>query len=143
VTTIDYSDANTNGAVARMRCATVTNCNVNVTLPATTITNYALRMSALYVDGTVDITASSASGTPIDLKNAQIQVDATGKAQDVLRRVQVRLPMNRSGKTPDYAIQSGSSICKRFSVTTNYFNIPNDIEGQDLKNPMCRTMTAP
>jgi hypothetical protein len=101
-------------------------------------------MSALYASGAVDITATCLCGSPVVFNNAQIQIDATGKAQDVLRRVQVRLPMSLPGKTPDYAIQSGSSICKRFSVTTNYFNIPNDIVGQDdLKNPMCRPMTAP
>ena len=135
-TPVDFATAN--GTVAGMRCTVATGCDVDVTnLPAGTQT-YALRLSAVYASGTFDLRAKDAGGVDLELKNAQIQVDATGKAQDVLRRIQVRLAMAPSGKTPDFAIESGSSICKRFTINSNTFTIPNDIKGQDPNNPMCQ-----
>lgn len=55
--------------------------------------------------------------------NSQIQIDATGKAQDVLRRLQARISaIGGSTKTDsanfsDYALQSSDSICKRFVIS--------------------------
>ncbi len=132
-----------NGAVVRMDCKPPTGCDVDVSgMSSSGSTKYALRFGAIYVDGSVDVTADDAGGAPLELKNAQVMVDSTGKARDVLRRIQVRLPLSPSGKTPNYAIQSGSSICKRFEITSDTFSIPNDIHGQDQNNPMCQSMSV-
>jgi len=126
-----------NGAVAEMKCQEATGCDVDVNgIPNG---NYMLRISGIYVDGAVTITAQSViKGPDLDLKNGQVEIDVTGKAQDVLRRIQVRLPI-ASVETPDYALQSGSSICKRFLSSPLGFSIPS-ISNQDTNNPMCRPL---
>lgn len=51
---------------------------------------------------------------------SQVEVDVTGKAQDVLRRIKVRVPLVGGGSRTDslgfsdYALHSQDSICKRF-----------------------------
>lgn len=130
--------ATSNGAVAAMRCKATTGCNIDMSgVNLSGATTYAMRLSALYVGGNFTISATAAGGAALPLQNAQIQVDSTGKAQDVLRRVLVSLPLQSSGPTPDFAIESASSVCKRFTITGNSFSIPGDIQGQDQNNPTC------
>jgi Mg-chelatase subunit ChlD len=125
-----------NGTVPAMNCTAATGCNIDITnMPAGT-NSYVLRLNAIYAGGTFDITATDAGGTTVELKNAQVLVDATGKAQDVLRRIQVRLPLAQAAKTPDYAVESASSVCKRFEADATNFRILG-IKGQDANNPMC------
>ena len=126
---------NANGAVPIMNCSILTGCDIDIT-GVSGGASYAVRLTALYSSGKVKITAQE-STTDLELKNAQIQIDATGKAQGVLRRIQVRLPIAQSAKTPDYAVASASSICKRFEFTPTTFSVPADINGQDQANPMC------
>lgn len=74
----------------------------------------------------------------LGLKGAQIKVDSTGKAQDVLRRIQVRLPLNATGsqnQLPDNALQSTDSICKRFSAMDDYLDLSNTVDGD---NALCQ-----
>jgi len=130
----DYSASG--GTVPAMKCTAAAGCNIYITNMPPGVSSYALRLNAIYVGGTFDITATDAGGTSVELKNAQVLVDATGKAQDVLRRIQVRLPLVQSGKTPDYAIESASSVCKRFQTDSNNFRILG-IKGQDANNPLC------
>jgi len=67
------------------------------------------------VDGT------NASGG-ISFKDAQAIIDATGKAQDVLRRVQVTVPLQQySSVIPEGAVQSTASVCKQFSTYSGYY----------------------
>ena len=137
---VRYVDSN--GAVTGMKCKT-SGCDFDISMmTASGSRTYALRLSAIYVTGTVDITAKDASGANLKLSNAQAEIDVTGKAQDVLRRIQVRLALTPSNNAPDYSIESGSSICKRFSIAPSYFQIPPDINGQDTKNPMCNPLTV-
>ena len=130
--------ATANGAIPELACKVETGCDIDINgIPSG---NYALRLSSQYKSGVVTITAYGAGTTPLELRNAQILIDATGKARDVMRRIQVRLPLTPSGATPDYAIESASSICKRFEVSGTTFSIPNTVKGQDPNNPMCQPM---
>jgi hypothetical protein len=62
-------------------------------------------------DGTGSVTA----GNILDIKDAQFLVDSTGKAQNVLKRIQVRIPThNNYYYAPNGAI---SSVCKQLSLT--------------------------
>jgi hypothetical protein len=123
-----------NGRVQSMNCQINTDCNVTVTgLPAG---KFALRFNAVYQDGTVIVRAENA-GNPVNLNNGQVLVDATGKARDVLRRIQVRLPLGSTSKSPDYPLESGSSVCKRFEVQPPNISNSTGINAQDLNNPMC------
>jgi hypothetical protein len=64
------------------------------------------------------------------MEGAQAVIDSTGKAQDVLRRIQVNVPLRATSQNElsDYAIQSTDAICKRFSVMNGgYYD--NDVTG--------------
>lgn len=101
---------------------------------------FSLRLNSIYRASNVSIVAYQSGGDPLELSGAQIVVDATGKAQDVLRRIQVRLPIeaNRSPVTSSYAIQSNASLCKRFRTSKTYFDVPSGIQDPDPTNDMCR-----
>ena len=88
-------------------------CKANFTgLPTGLI--YA-RISALYAPFDVTITGNNASGT-LTFQNAQAVIDSTGKAADVSRRIQVRVPTS-SIDYPQNVITSMGSLCKKFEVT--------------------------
>lgn len=72
-----------------------------------------LRLQAIYKPVSVTIKAFDVDWETLELKNAQAVIDSTGKANDVLRRIQVRVPLESDFYYPDYAIESMDSICKR------------------------------
>lgn len=128
------------GSIRRMQC-TATDCTATISglAPAS---NYGIRAMAVYAGGTLEITALDALNNTVLLTNAQAQIDVTGKAQDILRRLQVRVPLNANHSGANYALESGSSICKRFGSAPGLLVITG-ITGQDQSNPMCATTTAP
>ncbi len=92
-----------------------------------------LRIRTVYLDsrtvsvkiGDTTLDADGASGEAF-LSRAQAVIDATGKSQDVLRRIQVRVPLVGSGSRTtnksfsDYALQTSDSICKRYIMSPGY-----------------------
>ena len=111
---------------------TCTDTSCRLTLTGLTDSQYYLRLISLYQDASMTVTSS------LGLKGAQIKIDSTGKAQDVLRRIQVRLPLSTTGsqnQLPDNALQSTDSICKRFSAMDNYLNLSNTVDGD---NELCQ-----
>lgn len=90
---------------------------INFNAPAA---HYYARITTLYKPAkTVEI--SSSNGTYF--ADAQATVDVTGRAQDVLRRVQVRVPLQDYNSTlPVAAVQSGNDVCKRFAVSPTTFD---------------------
>jgi hypothetical protein len=125
------------GTVQRMACTNATSsCRVNITGLPNGTTNYALRLSAIYQQGTVEINGTRQGGAAITFKDAQAQVDVTGRAQDVLRRIQVRLSLGQVTNNADFGLQSGGGICKHFSYTTSDLDF-EDTRVEDSTNPMC------
>lgn len=91
-------------------------CTLRINLNSMSDTKYYARVMSLY-RGTPQLTVTANTTTAKDtLIGAQVMIDATGKANDVLRRVQVRVPLVGSGSYPDYAILSTDSLCKRFDA---------------------------
>lgn len=88
-------------------------CNVSITgLPSNTSTFF-LNMRSIYAPTSVTITAYDASDKVLNLTGAQTLIDSTGKAQDVLRRVQVRLSSTKAYDIPD---GTHGDICKQFDL---------------------------
>jgi hypothetical protein len=133
--------AGLNGATKPMLCSTVTsNCTVKISgFASSPNQDYYMRAMAIYHEANLDITGNS--GGPVIFQDAQAEIDVTGKAQDVLRRIQVRVPINTATIQSSYALESASSICKRFGVAPGYFS--NQVNGQDARNPYCTTFTIP
>jgi hypothetical protein len=84
--------------------------------------SYMLRLRSIYKSSAVTIIGYDAADNPVSLVGVQAAVDATGKANDVLRRIQVRIP-NAKYIYPDFGLQSVTDICKNLVV------LPGSITG--------------
>lgn len=75
-----------------------------------------VRVKSIYKASKLTIRALDSGGGQLAFTNAQAQIDATGKANDVLRRIQVRVPLNNSYYYPEFALETGDDICKRMNI---------------------------
>lgn len=108
------SQANCSGGVSGRRT-----CSVKI--EQIDLERMAIHIKALYKSVDVTIcgsfdTVGCASSQAVNFNNAQIMVDATGKATDILRRVQVRIPAQPQYRNAEFALQSKDSICKLIEV---------------------------
>jgi Tfp pilus assembly protein PilX len=133
-TTSYGTSTNANNRVG-VRCNS-TQCNLEVT--GLGQNSYYMRVSSIYHSSALQVGAENAGGNPLELTGAQAVVDATGKAQDVLRRIQVHVPLRASSENQlsDYAIQTTDSICKRFAVMDGYFD--SSVNGVTSTNQFCQ-----
>jgi len=68
-----------------------------------------------YYDNThVEMTASNGTDN-LRFRDSQVKIDVTGKARNVLKRLQVYIPLDRKAELPGYAIEA-SGLCKRFKT---------------------------
>jgi hypothetical protein len=70
------------------------------------------RVSSIYKDYQLTVESTNSGDKFV---GAQVIVDATGKAADVVRRIQVRYSQDALGG-PLSALQGGTSICKKFTI---------------------------
>jgi type II secretory pathway pseudopilin PulG len=98
-------------------------CSVTITsgLGGLGGTTYVMHYLDYYDAANVYITGTDSSGNPVDFIG-QVKVDVTGKAHNVLRRLQVRLNASGTNGTigtspllPDDSVQS-QNICKRLAT---------------------------
>lgn len=75
-----------------------------------------LRISSVYNSSAVKITGNDGAGLSVRFTKAQAKIDSTGKANDVLKRVQVRIPLLTEFELPPYTLESMNGICKRLDV---------------------------
>lgn len=92
-------------------------CSVTINVSSAGSGYFVMRVKSIYKDNTLRITAKNASG-PVTLVGAQAVIDSTGKAFDVLRRIQVRVPIGKSNIFPE-GLESVTTLCKRMSVAPN------------------------
>ncbi|HSX44025.1 MAG TPA: hypothetical protein VLE69_01890 [Candidatus Saccharimonadales bacterium] len=135
-TTLPYAGniGNTSGVVFAASCNALSSprrCQVNITMPNNSA-NYYLRVRSIYKQNGLTISANSGAAT---FSGAQTQIDSTGKANDVLRRISVRVDSSSISSFPDFAIQSRDSICKRFTAAVGI--APTTDQGliSDTTNP--------
>jgi hypothetical protein len=114
-----------------------TDTDCNLTFTGLSTNQYYVRVSSIYKEVSLQLNAFNSSGTPLELQGAQAVIDATGKAQDVLRRIQVHVPLTPSSvnRLSDYSMQSTDAICKRFIIMDNYFD--SQVSGVTSTNPLC------
>lgn len=107
---------NNSGVIVNGNCtagAQPLNCNATITgLPANQATFF-INLRSIYAPTSVTVTAYNSGGTVLRLTGAQTLVDSTGKAQDVLRRVQVRVSANNGYDIPDGV---HGDICKQYDL---------------------------
>lgn len=127
---------NSNASVG-VKC---TNNNCTLRVAGLNSNTYFMRVSTIYrMASQLTITPHNAAGSTVELTNAQAIIDSTGKAQDVLRRIQVRVPYNGASSTnqlPMNALSSNDSVCKRFSIMQDWSsNSPSGVTGT---NALCQ-----
>ncbi len=92
-------------------------CNVDINNMSGS-KDYYLVVKPLYKNVKFNLKAYNSSGNPLHQKGSQVEIDATGKAADILQRVRVRLPVGDSTNSiiPDAVISTTESICKLWEV---------------------------
>lgn len=90
-------------------------CRATVRLSGSTSEEFYARVQTIYRPTNLTFRALQGT-TEVPLRDAQIVVDATGKSQDVLRRIQTRIPLVGQSVHADYGLQSRDNICKQFTA---------------------------
>lgn len=93
-------------------------CTLTVNTSAAGSNRFFVRLNSYYGVSDVTITANG-GGAGNALIGAQAIIDATGKASDVVKRIQVRVPLTGTDGIPGFALQTQNGQCKR------YGNIPS------------------
>lgn len=98
-----------------------TSCRV--TIDVGNVNSYYLQAYTYYRDAKLTITGTSSEpGSPdIQFIGAQAEIDATGAAADVVRRIRVNVPLGNfsSNELPVSGVTIGDKLCKRFITNTS------------------------
>lgn len=123
-TSISFSGARGDDDIGRIipvQCSSA--AEYECRLDITDITNggpyrqHYIRFNSIYSDVNVRITAgTNVAGERPLFAGAQAVVDSTGRATDVYRRLQARIPLYESYITPSATIQTLDDICKLYQV---------------------------
>lgn len=134
VNTTNFSEHNEpaeKGKIIQVNCASnptnTTNrqcqLEINIDLEPRRTDRYVMRLRSIYANANATISARDTLtiGGRTELIGAQVLVDATGKANDVVRRVQVRLQAIERRETeysiPEPVFQAMEGFCKVLTVT--------------------------
>lgn len=111
---------------------------------------YYLRIRPVYKSANIYVRASSSASvpnndvgdnsrgpSPLKLEGAQVMIDSTGRAGDVLKRLVARVPACKKGELcgvypASFAIQSADTICKQYAVIP-----PNRVMANNSTDPSC------
>ncbi len=75
-----------------------------------------MHIRSIYKDSLVTISGTNGGGTPVRFTEAQAVIDSTGKANDVLKRLQVRIPLVEHYDLPAFVVETINGICKQLDV---------------------------
>ncbi len=118
LSTISIKPASPKAYIAEASCNPA-QCSATIAFSPNASALYA-RISTLYKDApSVTITGTLPAGFGAAYFKGIYTIDATGRAQDVLRRVQVRYnPDQASNDIPYGALQTSADVCKRLKVVS-------------------------
>ena len=126
---IDASDKTYNAPITARCGSTGENCSVTLTLPepkggARDPNTAFLLISGVYVEPSmkVEVTMLDASKNVINFYGVQPIIDATGRAGDMLRRVEVRLG-------PDYSLVPYAELAVEDGIDKSFYVTKNCIKG--------------
>jgi Tfp pilus assembly protein PilX len=117
-----HNDTVEKGQIVAVRCVaggTPRDCDLAINMDISPNRLYYLRLRSIYKASDLTVRVFDAASNQLAIRGAQVQIDATGKVNDVLRRIQVRVPVNRAYQVPEFVIQTNDNICKQLQVTPN------------------------
>ncbi len=121
---ITYTASKTDASQGAVKEGNCTNyeCTLKITMPASlSRAQFYMRLKSIYVDNEVEIVGRSrdlsVDGGTAHFTGAQAKIDVTGKAADVLKRIQVGRPIDSYDTTfADQALDVAQPICKLLKV---------------------------
>lgn len=92
--------------------------------------HYRVRLQSLYNPLQVTLRPLNASRSVLNINNGQVVIDSTGRATDVYKRVQARIPLSgvggfNDGSVSQAAISAISAICKRYEGVPSNTSVRN------------------
>lgn len=129
--------ATAGGKVIGAKCVNSAKPTCQVIFSSFTGSQYYMRLSSIYGTANVTITASDSFG-PVGIEGAQVDIDSTGNAHGVLRRVLVAVDLTDANRIrlPSAALAVGDAICKRFAAADGIFLVDSTFPGGN-GNPLC------
>ncbi len=103
-------------------------CSASLDVSAFNDSTYFIIMRGIYSNPINATITLNGTGGQLNIGDAQMLVDSTGKAQSVLKRIQARVPLTNEYSTPNAVVQG--EICKQLLLapTTQYsYNNSNDL----------------
>lgn len=96
-------------------------CTATLRIPAgmtSASNNFFLRVTPIYGQTHFKVELyNSATLSVVEMSQVQPTIDATGKAEDVFRRIQTRVRINALREMPEYVLESADKICKNMQVS--------------------------
>lgn len=90
---------------------------------------YVMSVRAIYSNASVQIDTPDGAS----FSGEQVVADVTGRANDVLRRMQVRLPIRDTFDFPGFTLEAGAGgICKPYSVRNDFGSVDEPSDTCDL-----------
>lgn len=93
-----------------------------------------LRLRSIYFDSSVTIRAFDNGGDQLEFTGAQVEIDATGRASGVVRRIKVTRSIksvNSGNPLPEFALQTKKTQCKRFTWMPGDVTLQSPASGDD------------
>lgn len=113
--------SSTNGAILNGGCSSANTprfCSASITLAGYLPTEeFLVSMRSIYAKTSVSIQLNSGNARA---SGAQAMIDSTGRSQDVLKRLQVRIPSRNEFFYPGFAAEASGDICKELEVYPGY-----------------------
>lgn len=114
-TTASWS-ATANGSIVNGGCSSGA-CSVTINdFPPG---SFLIRMRSIYAPTKVSMTGVLLDNSAAGFSGAQVIIDATGRANDVLRRMSARVALNESYPIPEFALQAFDGICKTIEISAS------------------------
>jgi len=122
-TSYTYSPA-TKGKVVQVDCSAgvgvggIRPCSVKINFSAPASDSYLAHIKPIYSSAKVNITGSDLASNPVEFLDAQISIDVTARANDIVRRLRASIPIAPVDGAPEAVFHSFDGVCKLLNVDT-------------------------
>lgn len=105
---------NAQGPIISGNCSAASGCNAKITGVSAGV-KYLVAFHTIYATADNIVVTPTNNGTNLKVIGGQAQIDVTGKARNVLKRIQVRKMLDNSAVVSNFAIEA-QNICKRIKT---------------------------